>query len=294
MSVTAAKNVLVVDDEPEVCHLTCRALQKAGMRCQKAHDGMQAVSMAQLQDYDAVLADLRMPNRNGFSLCQDLMQLPNPPKVLVMTGVRNDRITQDLLNRGVQRIFHKPVQYDSLAMEVASIVKDSGENKKLDKANIEQLHDIETNLAEVSMIYAEKLDPLFVDESDLPLPPRSTRNFINRLADNEGKLTQNLSNLSSEARKRGSQRTPCYCIATAVPTDQAWNQVGDPFKLTMRDLSLSGLRLMHTRAITSKYLAISWYATQLIAQQIRLPCKVIRCKPYLTLYDVGCCFAMAD
>ena len=82
MSVTAAKNVLVVDDEPEVCHLTCRALQKAGMRCQKAHDGMQAVSMAQLQDYDAVLADLRMPNRNGFSLCQDLMQLPNPPKVL--------------------------------------------------------------------------------------------------------------------------------------------------------------------------------------------------------------------
>lgn len=294
MTVSVAKNVLVVDDEPEVCHLTCRALQKVGMRCQKAHDGLQAVSMAQSQDYDAVLADLRMPNRNGFSLCQDLMQLPKPPKVLVMTGVRNDRITQDLLSRGVQRIFHKPVQYDSLAMEVASIVKDTVEEKELDKVNTEQLYSIETNLVEVSMIYTDKLDSLFVDESELPLPPKSARNFINRLAENEGKLTQNLPNLSPEARKRNSQRASCYCIATAIPTDQAWNQVGDPFKLTMRDLSLGGLRLMHTRAITSEYLAISWYATQLIAQQIRLPCKVIRCKPYLTLYDIGCCFAMAD
>lgn len=294
MSTAVAKNVLVVDDEPEVCRLTCRALQKAGMRCQKASDGIQAVLMAQNQHFDAVLADLRMPNRNGFALCQDLMQLPVPPKVMVITGARNDRITQDLMNRGVQRIFHKPIQYDSLAMEVSSIMKDPDDENQADRLNSELLYDIETNLAEVSSIYSEKLDPLFVDEVNLPLPPKSTRNFINRLAENEGKLSQNLPNLPAEAKQRSSQRVSCYCVATAVPTDQGWNPIGDPFKLSVRDLSLGGMRLMHSRSVSSKYMAVSWYATQLIAQQIRMPCKLTRCKPYLTLYELGCAFSMAD
>lgn len=290
---TTTKQILVVDDEPQVRDLTCRALRRLGVNCKEASDGYEAYAMVKEEKFDGVIADLRMPNRHGFALCNDLLKMKTPPKLMVLTGVRDDRIAFDLMNRGVKRIFHKPVQYDRLAQDVLATIMGRPAEGDTKKTVSEVLKDIEKSLCDTTQIYSDRLKPLFDDVANLSLPPKAARDFVARLAKSEGDLDK-IATLDPKAQRHRQQRASCFTVATAVETDANWKPLSEPFKLSVRDISEGGMRLLHTRSINSKYLAMSWYATQLTAEEICMPCRITRCKPYLTFYEIGLQFVMAD
>ena len=115
--------VLVVDDDEAVRRLTVRALSGEGMVCDSAVDGDQACEMARATRYDVVVTDLRMPNRNGHALAVELLQTEPCPLVFVLTGVTEPRLVRDLLIRGVEDVFIKPVDYRVLAAKVTATLK---------------------------------------------------------------------------------------------------------------------------------------------------------------------------
>ncbi len=106
-----------------------------------------------------------------------------------------------------------------------------------------------------------------------------------------GHFSFNVSATLAELSTNGERDTGT--IADAVPVDRAWERNGEPFKLALRDLSEGGGRFLHTRATNAEYLAICWKATRLAAQ-IRVVCKVRRCRPCGPFYDLGGEFVMAD
>ncbi|MEX0611062.1 MAG: response regulator [Pirellulales bacterium] len=113
--------VLVVDDEPLVRQATMRALSRVGFRCEAAADGAVALEMARQTRYDVVVTDLRMPDANGHQLAVDLLGMPDRPEIVILTGIMEPRLANDLKLRGVQEIFFKPVHYDVLAKQVLVI-----------------------------------------------------------------------------------------------------------------------------------------------------------------------------
>jgi DNA-binding response OmpR family regulator len=59
----------------------------AGYEVLLAEDGKSAVDMAWQQQPDLVLTDGLLPKLHGFFVCQRIKSFPNPPRVVLLTGV---------------------------------------------------------------------------------------------------------------------------------------------------------------------------------------------------------------
>lgn len=112
--------VLVVDDESAVRELTIRALDRSGFECSPAINGEQALKMLEMKNYDVVIADLRMPNLHGHALTVELLAREHRPLIYVVTGIIEPKLAKDLLSRGVDDIFFKPVDHAMLAVKIAA------------------------------------------------------------------------------------------------------------------------------------------------------------------------------
>lgn len=290
-------SVLIVDDEAEVRGLASRAMLASGFDCDQAADGEEALQRATSKRYDAVVTDLRMPMRHGHALCNDLLKLPTPPQVLVLTGLTDARLARDLMSRGVRDVVQKPVAYDVLAMKVANLIgveaKPAEPAAPASKAagKLGLVARVESALVELTELIDDRLDDVFVDTYDLPEPPKAVRECIRRLAENDA---QNCDEDGGDPEIRRHRRVTCYTTVTAVPVDRQWKRVCQPFRLALRDMSESGLRLLHTRATNADYLALCWNATRLPGVQIRVVAKVIRVTPCSPFYDIGGQFVLAD
>ena len=82
----AKYSVLVVDDEPIVCHSVRRILSKQSCAVEEAFDVDAAMQKMKLQSYDLVLLDLKMPKRSGMEVLKAIRaQYPELP-VIMVTG----------------------------------------------------------------------------------------------------------------------------------------------------------------------------------------------------------------
>ncbi len=73
-SVTEQGNVLIVDDVPENLHLLSRLLQEQGYKVRSVTNGAMALKTAQTKPPDIILLDIRMPEMDGYEVCQLLKQ----------------------------------------------------------------------------------------------------------------------------------------------------------------------------------------------------------------------------
>jgi len=81
---TARHAVLVVDDEPIVCHSVRRILSKGRCAVEEAFDVDAALQKMKLHRYDLVILDLKMPKRSGLEVLESMRaNYPNVPVVMV-------------------------------------------------------------------------------------------------------------------------------------------------------------------------------------------------------------------
>src|SRR3974377_1860213 len=66
------KKILVVEDEHEHRHLICYNLRQAGFSVATAKDGIEALKKARSLLPDLILLDLKLPELDGFSVCETL------------------------------------------------------------------------------------------------------------------------------------------------------------------------------------------------------------------------------
>lgn len=86
--------VLLVDDDPMVLQ-GLRLMLEAGTQGQisvvgTAADGTQVVPGVQAHHPDVVLMDIRMPHKDGITATREVLALPDPPKVVVLTTFDGD------------------------------------------------------------------------------------------------------------------------------------------------------------------------------------------------------------
>lgn len=110
--------VLVVDDDYACQSEVCRALVECGFQCEVARDGQQALKMAAVNCYQAVVTELLLPETSGGELVVKLCSHKSPPIVVVYTRVMEREVHQGLLDEGVDAIFYKPVDSMTLARNV--------------------------------------------------------------------------------------------------------------------------------------------------------------------------------
>jgi CheY-like chemotaxis protein len=85
-----APSVLVVDDDASFRRLAVRVLSAWGhVVVGEADSVAQAIRRTSELRPDAVLADIGLPDGNGFTLTVDLLALPDPPRVILISSDRD-------------------------------------------------------------------------------------------------------------------------------------------------------------------------------------------------------------
>lgn len=69
--------ILAVDDSASMRQMVAFALTSAGFDVVEAEDGLVALEKAKLEKFNAVVADVNMPNMDGITLIRHLRQLPD-------------------------------------------------------------------------------------------------------------------------------------------------------------------------------------------------------------------------
>lgn len=114
---------LVVDDESISRQTVGFALIQEGFSCVYAADGEEALRRIAVEQFDLVVTDLRMPNKNGHVLAVQLLKQEKRPLIVVHSSVDDPRLTKDLLFRGVDDIVYKPTNYATFAAKMKSLVE---------------------------------------------------------------------------------------------------------------------------------------------------------------------------
>ena len=83
-NIQAKHSVLVVDDEPVVCHSIRRILSRQSCAVEEAFDVDVALRKLKLNQYDLVILDLKMPKRSGIEILESIRKhYPDLPVVMV-------------------------------------------------------------------------------------------------------------------------------------------------------------------------------------------------------------------
>nr|WP_245930587.1 response regulator [Methylobacterium radiodurans] len=109
--------VLVVDDDPEVRHVTASFIRRFGYRETEAASGTAALALLERETFDLVVADLAMPGMSGVDLANLVRaRWPDLP-LLILTGhAEAIEIPEDL------PVLAKPFQSAELARRVSALL----------------------------------------------------------------------------------------------------------------------------------------------------------------------------
>lgn len=124
---TAPLRVLVVDDQDlvrrgfQVILNSYDNIEVVGL----AHDGEEAVELAQQLKPDVVLMDIRMPRKNGIEATRDIVNNPLLRKthVLVLTTFDTDEYVYEALAAGASGFLLKDVDPDDIADAIAIVAQ---------------------------------------------------------------------------------------------------------------------------------------------------------------------------
>lgn len=112
---SAKHSVLVVDDEPIVCHSVRKILSKQSCAVEEAFDVDVALRKMKLNKYDLVILDLKMPKRSGIEVLQSIReQYPDVPVVMV-SGYASIETAIEATRLGAFNFIPKPFTPDELS-----------------------------------------------------------------------------------------------------------------------------------------------------------------------------------
>ncbi len=117
---------LVIEDEKHLAMVTRRMLEHGGFVVDVAHTGEEGQTLALVNDYDVIVLDLGLPDRNGVSVVQTLRREGRSTPVLVLTGSLDSETTIRALDAGADDYLTKPIGLDEFSARIRALVRRGG------------------------------------------------------------------------------------------------------------------------------------------------------------------------
>ncbi len=115
--------VLVIDDEPDLRTLYELTLLREGYRVEAAADLQEAREQLQLQTFDAVVTDMRLPDGLGLELLQELAAQQRSERCVVITAYGSAQNAVESLKAGAFDYLTKPVDLKQFRSVVAAAIE---------------------------------------------------------------------------------------------------------------------------------------------------------------------------
>lgn len=116
-------NILIVEDDDSVARFLKQAVTEAGYTAQVAGDGLDALQLAQANDFHLILLDVMLPRMNGFEIARRLRVGGNRVLILIVTAkdALEDKI--EGLDAGADDYIVKPFQMAELLARMRALLR---------------------------------------------------------------------------------------------------------------------------------------------------------------------------
>jgi DNA-binding response OmpR family regulator len=118
-----SKDILVIEDEPQIARLVEMHLNDAGCRVAITLTGAGGLSKAAKNRFDLIVLDLMLPDMDGLDVCRELRRRQDYTPILILTA-RSGEVDRVLgLELGADDYLTKPFSVRELAARVKAILR---------------------------------------------------------------------------------------------------------------------------------------------------------------------------
>jgi two-component system response regulator PilR (NtrC family) len=115
--------ILVIDDEPDLCTLYELTLLREGYRVDTAGSVEEALHLLNAQRFDVVITDMRLPDGLGIEILNHMKSLQRPERSIVITAHGSAENAVESLKAGAFDYLTKPVDLKQFRTAIASAVQ---------------------------------------------------------------------------------------------------------------------------------------------------------------------------
>ncbi|MEI8200617.1 MAG: response regulator [Eubacteriales bacterium] len=119
--------VLIVDDEVWICKLIQHSIDWESLHLEPvafAHDGAEALEKIKEIHPDIIISDVRMPVLDGCALANIIKDMPDPPRMIMISGYQDFEYVQSAIKCGAVDYLLKPYDEDQLFQVLRKISND--------------------------------------------------------------------------------------------------------------------------------------------------------------------------
>ena len=121
--------LLVVEDERQIASFLERGLKEEGYAVDVVHNGNDALDWTVAVEYDAIVLDVLLPGRDGFSVCREIRARGATTPVLMLTArdAVDDRVNG--LDSGADDYLVKPFAFKELLARLRAITRRQSDSR---------------------------------------------------------------------------------------------------------------------------------------------------------------------
>jgi len=130
--------ILIVEDENKTASYLRKGLSENGFTVDVAQDGEDGLHLALAEDYDLVVLDVMLPQRDGWSVLSQLRRSGNQTPVLFLTARDSVQDRVRGLEGGADDYLMKPFAFAELLARIRSLLR-RGPNRQAEVLRISDL-----------------------------------------------------------------------------------------------------------------------------------------------------------
>ncbi len=115
--------VLIIEDNPKMAAGIQRGLEENGYATDVCHTGFEGEEQAAGGEYDAVILDLMLPDRDGVEVCRNLRRRSVASPVLMLTALSGTEDKVSGLDAGADDYLTKPFEFEELLARLRALLR---------------------------------------------------------------------------------------------------------------------------------------------------------------------------
>ncbi len=116
-------NILIADDDINICKLTKFYLDKAGYNSFVAFNGTTALEIIENNHIDLAIIDIMMPQKDGFTLIEEIREAGIDLPVILVTALGEINHKTKGFSVGADDYLTKPVNFDELLLRISALLR---------------------------------------------------------------------------------------------------------------------------------------------------------------------------
>lgn len=147
MTITGGSTILVVDDEPNAIKVLSAILREEGYHVLSSMNVDHAVGVMKSEDIDAVITDMKMPDKDGFQLFDYVSRHHPYTPVMFLTAYGSVESAVQAMTSGAYHYFIKPPDYPKLKNILATALEQHASKKQVE--NLKRQSNQKSNLCRI-------------------------------------------------------------------------------------------------------------------------------------------------